>query len=542
MRTFKILFVDDDLGPFVRKIRDFLRKSSPSWILGFASTPEQGQKVLEKAADYDAVVLDLDLKPGGGGGLSLLGWLRSHRPSTAAVLLTSANDRLELARAFLDATVAPGFGVRELDPEEVVFKSALGTPKGLSLLQAAIERSLFRVGRVENEEAILVTHGTDTMAWGLAYLRYALKGLTMNVALTGSQIPLEGFFSVSDALGNLKTSLQLLNRLRPAHLFAVFQEGQVAYSGRLHKVRKWSTAAFDGRISAKLESDHLHSMRHDWVHIPYADQKLDRLHLVRTGGTIESKPSASGSLKPTADFVWRYLNDTLSGYFTDPVRHDLLALDSSNMGPEQWAKVARQIERVGGATADTAFDLGVIPVYTNPLMTAADYSEVFSKCPRGAILLGYGGGNGNTLRKSERSVLPAIQAATEQGKYIAVGSQVPMEVYDIDYDTGRQLLEAGGIPCGDLPLAEAQMKLSYILGHDEVTQRLSATYGITPRELVIGAFLSGVSMRKPESMDLYRTILKKRKIRLAYSPEDILVGRSFEAAMAIIAETVTSKI
>lgn len=38
--------------------------------------------------------------------------------------------------------------------------------------------------------AILITHGTDTLAWTHAAVRYAVKNNMVNIAITGSQIPM----------------------------------------------------------------------------------------------------------------------------------------------------------------------------------------------------------------------------------------------------------------------------------------------------------------------------------------------------------------
>ena len=38
--------------------------------------------------------------------------------------------------------------------------------------------------------AILITHGTDTLAWTHAFVRYAIKNNKINIAITGSRMPL----------------------------------------------------------------------------------------------------------------------------------------------------------------------------------------------------------------------------------------------------------------------------------------------------------------------------------------------------------------
>ena len=41
-----------------------------------------------------------------------------------------------------------------------------------------------------NRSATLITHGADTLAWTHAAVRYAVKNNIVNIAITGSQIPM----------------------------------------------------------------------------------------------------------------------------------------------------------------------------------------------------------------------------------------------------------------------------------------------------------------------------------------------------------------
>jgi L-asparaginase/Glu-tRNA(Gln) amidotransferase subunit D len=536
-RAFTILFVDDDLGRFEDLVGDYFSRTRPEWRCVFADSLEFAREALLSEAP-DAVVLDLELSPGGREGLDILYQVRRHSKAVPVIVLTDIRDAQVLRDAFLREKVSEDLTVEDLDPEALLFKEEILASQRLDVLEWKIARALHKYGRVANDTGILITHGTDTMAWGLCYLRYALKGLRANVAVTGSQVPLEGYFSSSDALGNLKTALYLLNRLRPAHLFAVFNNGQRVFSGRLTKYRKWDTDAFEGRLAASASPDGITSVRKDWVFIPYQDQRLQDLHLIRTGGTIESQRSSHdfGALKPTGDFVWKYLNDPLSGFFVNPHRHDLFSLDSSNLSYEHWAMIALEVQRIGVATADTRFDLSVKPVFANPVFTTADYAAQFGACGKGAIFCGYGGGNANILDASGHSVLPALKDAVDSGKFVAVTSQVPLEPYDADYETGLTLLEAGGVPCGDLPLADAQLKLSYILGHEEELQAVAAEAGLSPRFLATAAFLSGVSMRRAYSMEIFCRLLEKRGTPLRVHPDDPFVARPFEAGLRAVVQ------
>lgn len=41
-----------------------------------------------------------------------------------------------------------------------------------------------------NRSAIFITHGTDTLAWTHAAVRYTVKKNIVNIAITGGQIPM----------------------------------------------------------------------------------------------------------------------------------------------------------------------------------------------------------------------------------------------------------------------------------------------------------------------------------------------------------------
>ncbi len=535
-KTITVLFIDNILTGYEGKLEGYFAQTQPHWKLKFAGTMKEASSALSGEAP-DAVVLDVALTPGGGEGLKLLTQLRRHMSNTPVIMLAESHDDEAVRDAFTSETMTDEMTVRELEPDGFIFADEIISSGRLELLEWKLVHGLYTYGRVVNKTGILITHGTDTMAWCLCYLRYALKNLRANVAVTGSQVPLESYFSSSDALGNLRTAVHLLNRLRPAHLFAVFNNGKRVFSGRLTKYRKWDMDAFEGRVAASAGAEGLLSLRKDWVFIPYPDQRLNDLHLIRTGGTIESqRDTEGGALKPTGDFVWRYVNGPLSSFFFNSHRHDLFALDSSNMSFEQWEIIAREVENIGVAKADTNFDLSVKPVYANPAFTTDDYRRQFRACGNGAVFAAFGGGNANILENSNRTVLPALTEAVEQGAFVAVTSQVPLESYDAEYDTGLSLLKAGGVPCGDLPLPDAQVKLSYLLGHEEEINRASAESGLDRMVLLTASFLAGVSMRKAVSLGNFERLMAERSQPIKILPDDVFVAKPFTAGLKVIVE------
>lgn len=68
-----------------------------------------------------------------------------------------------------------------------------------------IARHIFR--NKEDYDGIVITHGTDTMAYTASVLSFMLRGIAIPVVLTGSQLPME--HPLTDALENLRTALAM---------------------------------------------------------------------------------------------------------------------------------------------------------------------------------------------------------------------------------------------------------------------------------------------------------------------------------------------
>ncbi|MCK5045894.1 MAG: asparaginase, partial [Candidatus Heimdallarchaeota archaeon] len=147
----------------------------------------------------------------------------------------------------------------------------------------------------------LVTHGTDTMSWGLSAIRYMLKNIPSNVAITGSQVPLSFKFSSSDVYPNIENSIKLLTQLTGPEIFVVFNNGQAAFQDALWKFDKWSPDAFRGEELAKIALDEI--IIRGRAYPLNLNRKLDKLYLIRTGGTIESEESKEGFLTPTGNLI-----------------------------------------------------------------------------------------------------------------------------------------------------------------------------------------------------------------------------------------------
>ncbi|MBR4224400.1 MAG: asparaginase [Oscillospiraceae bacterium] len=104
----------------------------------------------------------------------------------------------------------------------------------------------------DGAKGIVITHGTDTMAYTAAYLTYALRGIPIPVMLTGSQLPFDA--PDSDAPSNLSHAFAAARRcLAGVHI--VFGS-KVLFGDRAMKSHSRDMDAFtspDGCYSAAVE-------------------------------------------------------------------------------------------------------------------------------------------------------------------------------------------------------------------------------------------------------------------------------------------------
>lgn len=94
-------------------------------------------------------------------------------------------------------------------------------------------------------DGIVVTHGTDTMAYTASMLSFMLKGIEIPIVLTGSQLPI--FHPLSDAPDNLRTAFAMAAS-ETAGVFVAF-DIRVLLGCRAVKVR---TTGFDAFESVNL--------------------------------------------------------------------------------------------------------------------------------------------------------------------------------------------------------------------------------------------------------------------------------------------------
>jgi L-asparaginase len=95
--------------------------------------------------------------------------------------------------------------------------------------------------RAPGHAGVVITHGTDTMAYTASALSYMLRGLTLPVVLTGAQLPAS--HPLSDAVENLRTAFAMAATGVPG-VFIAFDR-LVMLGARTVKVRTTGFRAFE---------------------------------------------------------------------------------------------------------------------------------------------------------------------------------------------------------------------------------------------------------------------------------------------------------
>ena len=408
------------------------------------------------------------------------------------------------------------------------------------------------------EIGILVTHGTDTLAWTLPYIRYALKNFPWNVCLTGSQAPMESAFARSDGYQNVHGAVRFLSVLEPPNVFCVFNNGLNAYSDSLAKLERWRLDAFTGDPIATMEWDEIQHRSGDArLREPVC---FDELHLLTTGGTIESEAGEDG-LTPGVGKVEEFLKLTLSDSFERVYVHRIAQVDSAMLDVSHMEHFARAIFDCGtgrcpsklqpeeleadsanvtygrrgelrqsweddqqSASLDLAFAQHVPIVYCDPFRSAASYRrQVYDA--KAVVLAGYGGGNANADSDLPGSVIPALLDAVAKDCLFVLSSQVPIGPVDFVYETATRLIRRGALSGVDLSLPECQVRLMYLLGHEEQIEGMAERLQIEPLLLKKALFMSGMKFRNRASRRNFRELSGDT---FPLIREDLLVGPAFE--------------
>ena len=113
-------------------------------------------------------------------------------------------------------------------------------------------------------DGIVVTHGTDTMAYTTSVLSYMLKNIPIPVVVTGSQLPI--LSPLTDAMDNIRCAFAMASTGLPG-IFLAFNR-KIMLGCRAVKVRTTGFDAFESvncRYVASIDSNGL-SINHKFVH------------------------------------------------------------------------------------------------------------------------------------------------------------------------------------------------------------------------------------------------------------------------------------
>ena len=382
-----------------------------------------------------------------------------------------------------------------------------------------------------NRSAILITHGTDTLAWTHAAVRYAVKNNIVNIAITGSQIPMpDGVGDFSDAYANIGNSIRFLTQFTPPHIFTVFNNGQNAYSDSLYKINRWDNQAFAGDLIGTMQWDEV-QFHDEVIETTDTPTSLDTLYVITTGGTIESTFNENGVLSPQQDRLSRFIMTKFDNPDTKIVYVPACVIDSSDLTFDKMKAVIEKvkecfdkIEPESKATIDLAFDKNVRIIYTDPFKSEERYRKEIEGASA-IVIAGYGGGNVNIDGRSGFSPLGIIKEISAEIP-VVLTSQVALGPADFIYENAWEAVMAGAISGVDLSIPEIQIRLSYLMGHKSQIDAYCQEHGMSFKEVFEWLFMSGMKFRTHRSRKKYEQLRKT-----VFDRKDLLINFTFEESL-----------
>lgn len=387
-----------------------------------------------------------------------------------------------------------------------------------------------------NRSAILITHGTDTLAWTHAAVRYAVKNNIVNIAITGSQIPMpDGVGDFSDAYANIGNSIRFLTQFTPPHIFTVFNNGQSAFSDSLYKINRWDNHAFEGDLIGTMQWDEV-QFHDEVIETTDTPTSLDTLYVITTGGTIEATFNENGVLSPQQDRLSTFIKTKFDNPDTKIIYKPACVIDSSDL---TFAKMKAVIEKVkecfdeinpdSKAAIDLGFDENVRIIFTDPFKT----EEYYRKEIEGAsavVIAGYGGGNVNIDGGSGFSPLSLIKEISSEIP-VVLTSQVALGPADFIYENAWEAIVGGAMSGVDLSIPEIQMRLAYLMGHKAQIDSYCQSHGVAFKDVFEWLFMSGMKFRTHRSRRVYEGLRKT-----TFDKKDLLINYTFEESLSFYEE------
>ena len=383
-----------------------------------------------------------------------------------------------------------------------------------------------------NRSAILITHGTDTLAWTHAAVRYAVKNNIVNIAITGSQIPMpDGVGDYSDAYANIGNSIRFLTQFTPPHIFTVFNNGQNAYSDSLYKINRWDNQAFAGDLIGTMQWDEV-QFHDEVVETTDVPTSLDTLYVITTGGTIESTFNENGVLSPQQDRLSKFIMTKFDNPDTKIIYVPACVIDSSDLTFAKMTAVIKKVKECfdkidpeSKADVDLAFDKNVRIIYTDPFKSEEQYRKEIDGASA-VVIAGYGGGNVNIDGASGFSPLGIIKEISAEIP-VVLTSQVALGPADFIYENAWEAVVAGAISGVDLSIPEIQIRLSYMMGHKAQIDAYCQKHSVAFKEVFEWLFMSGMKFRTHRSRRKYEELRGT-----SFNRKDLLINYTFEESLS----------
>lgn len=302
---------------------------------------------------------------------------------------------------------------------------------------------------------VVITHGTDTMAYSAQYLDYSIKNLRKPVVLTGSQIAASE--PDSDGIPNLKDAITVAAEGPFAEVLITF-DGETWKAENAIKYKVWEAKAFRGVGRRPICSV--------------------------TKGKIEKNEFGV----PDGKYDTAFPRGVLVSRGAFPKK----AVLEKNL-----------------------FDFeGIEEVIAKPYMNTKKLMKIAKSKETKAIIV-YGFGAGNIAERYQ----PFIEEATKRGKLVVMCSQAEGPVDLLEYGLGRNALEKGALPAGDRRPEEVYMRLAHTLGVMREVEKSMAGDGdfkdmlkyskveLSTHEVGKYLFLSGTRFKKVGDREKYGALL-----------------------------------
>lgn len=253
----------------------------------------------------------------------------------------------------------------------------------------------------ERPRAVVVIHGTDTMAYSAAFAAFALADVAVPVIFTGSQLPLRS--EGSDAQGNLEFAFAAATgtAIGTAAGATARRGVWIAFDGRLMpavRARKRSSESMFGFVATR--------------HLAPGGVMLEEAPVVAAGGA-DATPRVS---------------------------------------PDVTA-IAGALQQASGTAAPR---VGLVKA--TPWLSAAQLEAVISECPAGVVLECYGAG---TAPMSSARLTAPLERAAELGVPVLAITQCEDGAVELGrYAVGSELVERGVLDGSDMTPEAALAKLS----------------------------------------------------------------------------------